>query len=150
MVYPQAFAQVGDTVRFAQSLWSMKKKEVVLNHMQLTEAQKAAFWPVYDRYSEAIRYLEMEYIQILRDYPKDFNDREKVAKLSGRLLQNDLMLAKVRKQYYRKFKKAISPFLASEFMQLDNSLRTMVRFELQRSIPSVEISQINMYSRHEQ
>lgn len=145
-----AAAQVHDTVRLAQSIWSMKKKEIVLRYMQLTEAEKSAFWPVYDHYSEAIRYLEMEHTQILSDYARDYKHLsiKEIESLSMKLLENDLVLAKVRKHYYRKFKRAVSPTRASEFMQLDNSLRAMIRFEAQKSIPPVEVSQVNIYSRN--
>jgi hypothetical protein len=129
---------VQDTVRFAQSIISMEKKKIVLEYMKLTEAEKAAFWPVYDSYSSATQYLEMQYHQMLVELAQDYKrlTPAEVEKFSKRILQNDFMIARVRKQYYRKFKRALTIERASEFMQLDNSIRMTIRYEVHaNSVP---------------
>lgn len=135
-IHPTTKAQtVGDSVRYVESVWNMHKKGLVLKFMSLTEAEKSAFWPIYDSYSNAIQYLEMEYIQILSDYAKDFKGLEAhdIERQSATLLKNEFEMARVRKQYYRKFSRALSPLKATEFMQLDNTLRTMLRLEVQKN-----------------
>jgi len=124
---------LSDSVRFAESIWSMERKKIVLGHMQLTEGEKAGFWPVYDMYCNAIQYLEMEYIQLISEYNREVNnlDDMEIEKLSSRILQNDLLLAKVRKQFHKRFTKAISPSRTMEFLQLDTSIRTLLRTEAQ-------------------
>jgi hypothetical protein len=124
---------INDSVRYMESVWSMKKKEIVVKQMQLTEAEKAAFWPVYDSYSNAIQFIELDYVQIMGTYATQVDLTEKkLAALSQRMLKNDLLLARVRKQYFRKFSRAVSPLLAEQFMQLDNSMRTIIRAEMQQ------------------
>src|SRR5688572_28889110 len=62
----QLLAQkVDDSLRYAESIWSMQKKAMVLEQMHLTEAEKSAFWPVYESYSNAVQYLDMEYIRLM-------------------------------------------------------------------------------------
>jgi hypothetical protein len=129
----------------------MKKKEAVLKYLPLTEAEKSAFWPIYDNYNEAVRYFEMEYIQILSDIlnGRSAMSNEKIEKLSSQLLKNDCLLAQVRKTYYRKFKRVLSAGLASDFMQLDNMMRSMLRLELQKDSPPMVVSQLAIYKTSE-
>src|SRR5690348_679037 len=86
---------VDDSLRLAESIWSMKKKAMILEQMHLTEAEKSAFWPVYESYSNAIQYLEMESLRLLSYAVKDksLSDR-KAASLCEDLLVNDLLLAR--------------------------------------------------------
>ena len=60
-----------DSLLFADRIWSLKKKALVLQYLQLTEAEKASFWPVYEGYHTAIRQLEMEYIYLMSSYIKE-------------------------------------------------------------------------------
>lgn len=120
---------VNDTARLSESMWSMKKKKWVLEYLDLTEAEKASFWPLYESYSQAIRYLELETGQILELFEEDSNSLKprEIERYMQQVLLNDLLLAKVRRQYYRKFSKALSPRIATEFMQLDKAMRMMIQ-----------------------
>lgn len=129
---------VTDSTRFSETMWSMKKKKMVLEYMQLTEGEKASFWPLYESYSNAIRYMEMESMELLQAYHSLEVSRkanEMLDKFSKRILQNELMIAKVRKQYYKKFSKALSPGRAGQFMQFDDTLRTLLHMEARTGAP---------------
>ena len=139
--------QVSDSLRYAESIWSMQKKALILEQMNLTEAEKSAFWPVYESYANAIQYLDMEYIRLL-DYDEADLSEKKTASLTESMLMNELLLAKTRKQYYRKFNKAVGATLANKFMQLDNNFRTMLRLETQRESPALATSLFRIYSRN--
>jgi hypothetical protein len=138
-----------DSLRFAESIWSMKKKAMILEQMHLTEAEKSAFWPVYESYSNAIQYLEMESLRLLSYTVKDKSLTDKKAvSLCEDLLVNDVLLARARRQYFRKFKKALSPAQAGRFMQLDSNFRTMLRLQIQQESPAFVSSLNRMYSRN--
>lgn len=139
--------QVDDTLRYAESIWSMEKKAMILEEMSLTEAEKSAFWPIYESYANAIQYLDMEYIRLLQLSEKERSGK-KSASLTEHMLMNDLLLAKTRKQYFRKFRKALSPAQASRFMQLDHDFRTMLRIQIQKESPALITSLDRIYSRN--
>lgn len=139
---------VGDSLRYAESVWSMKKKALILKQMDLTEAEKSAFWPVYESYSNAIQYLDMESIRLLNYVSETDLEPKKMASLCEHLLENDLLLAKTRKQYYRKFRKALSPGQAGQFMQLDNDFRAMIRHQMQKDSPEYVSVHNRLYSRN--
>lgn len=140
--------QMDDTLRYAESIWSMKKKAIILEQLDLTEAEKSAFWPVYESYSNAIQFLDMEYIRLMNYTSENGLKEKKLASLCEHMLESDLLLAKTRKQYYQKFKKALSPAQAGKFMQLDNDFRTLLRIEMQKETPAFVRSQERVYSRN--
>jgi hypothetical protein len=136
---------------YAESLLANKKKAMILNYFQLTEAEKSSFWPLYNRYSRHIHDYELEYFYLQNRYAKGI-DKLSVSdlkNLSERFIQNDLELAKLRKQYYRRFRKALSPLKASEFMHLDQTFRTMVRLEMQKDPAPFEILVDNTFSKRD-
>jgi Spy/CpxP family protein refolding chaperone len=137
---------VTDTTRFSDSMWSMKKKKMVMDYLDLSEAEKASFWPIYENYSQAIRYIEMETFEILDTYHRmggtmKTADVEKYAK---RVLQNDLLLAKVRKQYYNKFSKALTPDIASSFMHFDDMMRMVLRIEAKSGAEEAAVARASL------
>ncbi len=146
---PMLIAQdLEDSLRYAESIWSMKKKAMILEQMDLTEAEKSSFWPVYESYSNAVQYLDLEYLRLLNIADEERGSEKQSASLTENMLMNDLLLAKARKYYFRKFRKALSPGQASKFMQLDNSFRTMLRLETQKNSPAFVSSVNRIYSRN--
>lgn len=122
----------------------MQKKAMILQQMDLTEAEKSAFWPVYESYANAIQYLDMEYIRLLNYTAEDLTEK-KAASLTENMLMNELLLAKTRKQYYRKFSKALTPAQAGKFMQIDHNFRTMLRIQMQKESPTL-LSSLNRFN----
>lgn len=139
--------KVSDSLRYAESIWSMEKRALILEKMDLTEAEKAAFWPVYESYSSAIQYLEMEYIRLLNIDEAHLSEKKAKA-VTESLLMNEVLLAKTRKQYFRKFRKALSASQASAFMQIDNNFRTMLRLQMQKQPPTLLTITDRIYTRN--
>ncbi|ELR71617.1 hypothetical protein C900_02425 [Fulvivirga imtechensis AK7] len=137
-------AQVDDSsARTTYNLWKAEQRKVIYLHMQLTETERMAFWPVYDDYQQAIEDLEVEYLQIMElqtGYVGELKESDKVM-LYDALLENDCVLAKVRRSHYKKMRSALSASRATEFMRLDHALRTLFRLEIQKNTPVLEISE---------
>jgi hypothetical protein len=146
-----AFAQSAlDTLRFSDLRWSLRKKAAVLNCMNFTEADKSSFWPVFESYNNATRYFEIESIMILKKYADGdgkFSSAD-LEDMSQRILKNDLQLAKLRKQFYKRFKEAVSPEQATAFFQIDTMFRSMMRLEAQRDFAYEQKLDFNLYTRN--
>src|SRR5690606_3241842 len=120
-------------VSLKETMLKMKKRKMLLAYLDLSEAEKAAFWPLYEGYSNATKAVELESLQLLAVCAapgSSITDKE-LERYSKRLLMNDILLAKLRREYYTKFKKALSPQNASQFMQFDDSFRMMLRMDAQ-------------------
>jgi hypothetical protein len=138
-----------DTLRFSDLRWSLRKKAAVLDYINFTEADKSSFWPVFDSYNSATRYLELESIMILKKYSNggEFSTNE-LEDMSQRILKNDVQLAKLRKQFYKRFRGAVSPEQATAFFQIDTMFRSLMRLEAQRDFASQRVMDFSLYTRN--
>lgn len=137
-----------NSVRAKYRLWQEEQRKIILLHMHLSEPELMAFWPVYADYQQDIEGLEIEYLQIMElqsEYAGELKESEKT-RLYAALLDNDFMLAKMRKRHYKKLCAALSSSQATEFMRLDYALRTLFRIEIQKNTPILEISETMAYS----
>lgn len=138
MLCADCYAQkVLDSLRYEENKWALQKKQMILTHMNLTNAEKSSFWPLYESYHSATQYLEIEYIYLFSNYVKKYHSLSpgEFDNLLTQILKNDFYMARIRRQYFKKFKKALSPEIASNFMHLDDTFRTMIRLDLQKSLP---------------
>ncbi len=137
---------VVDKPVYDETMWAMQKRKTVLDHMDLTEAEKAAFWPIYESYSRAIQFIESEtlYIISVSNDPTYQMDQNEIESYSRKKLQNDLLLDRARFQYYKKFSKALSPARAAQFMQLDDNLRMVLRMDVQTAAQRGEEAQASI------
>jgi hypothetical protein len=134
------YAQQEEIVSLKDTMLDMKKRKIVLDYLDLTEAEKAAFWPLYEDYYKEINPIETESLLLLSLCSSDEIDEKDMEKYSKRLLLNDLVLAKIRRQYFAKFKAGLSSLRASQFMQFDDSFRMMMRYEAQQQRPGFSAS----------
>lgn len=127
-----------DSVRYAESMWAAERRAYVFQFLLLTEAEKAAFLPLYEWYNIETKYLDKEYMYLIKTYGDgDDLSGEQLEKITSQIIKNELALAAVRKRFHRKFRKAISPGKASLFMQLDNTFRVVKRQELYMEIGNI-------------
>jgi len=126
-------------IEVIQETWGMAKKELVSQYMQFNDSEAAAFWPVYEAYMAERQALGNDRIRILADYADNYErlTDQKADDLTYVSLVNDIKLDKLKKKYFKKFKKAVSPLRASQFMQLENYLQTAIRHEVQEAIPFI-------------
>jgi hypothetical protein len=140
---------VSDSIRYAESIWSLKKKAILIDYLTFSEAQKSAFWPIYDSYSNATQYLEMESVSLLRKYSQEggYLSASEMDWIASRIIGNDVLLAKLRKKYFKKMRRAVSSALACEFMQFDNAFRNEIRSEVQKNPNDFVISSLGHNTR---
>lgn len=133
-----ARAQDDDASSLAYKKWQLEQRKAIQLYIDLEEYEKSAFWTVYDSYCRAIENLEIEHIRIIELYRLHSGQltEDENRTLARYLLKNDLVLAQVRKHYFKKFQRTVSPSKATEFMQLEHSLRTVFRMNLRQGDPA--------------
>lgn len=128
---------LADSLKYIDHQWTLKKKAAVLKHMNLTEADKSSFWPVFDSFQRATCNYEMQSVMLISKYNRrgaGYSAQE-LYNFSSQVLKNDLELARLRKKYYKRFRHAVSAGQASAFMLLDENFRTAMRMEVQKQMP---------------
>jgi hypothetical protein len=138
--YNKSFAQMNkDEMQLVQSIWGMEKRAIITEYMKFTEAEIVKFAPIYDEYAKAYQDLGAARLQIINEYATNITTmtNEKADELMQKYLKNNAAIDKLQLAYYNKIKKEISALRAATWMQLEIYMQTMIRAELQSSLPMI-------------
>lgn len=134
-----AFAQSKEDVAIIQSVYGKSKTDLVKQYLSLTDAQAAAFQPIYDKYETERKALGQKKIEIINDYATNYAtlDDAKATQLTEANLKNNIELDKLLSSTFSKLKNAIGGINAAKFAQLEQYLQVTIRAEIQDSIPFI-------------
>lgn len=140
LTVPHAVAQnVLDEIEIARSTLKADRKVVIAEGLQLSEAESAAFWPLYRQYraemdksTDAVVKIVLEYADLYPDVPED-----RAKKLLKDYTALEQKHASRRAWYFKKFAKVLPAVKAMRFAQLENRLDLAVRLRLASVIPLV-------------
>jgi hypothetical protein len=115
------------------------KNHIIADTMQFTDAESAAFWPIYRDYARDQQTLGDQRVQLISDYAKNYDslNDEKVKDMVQRMNKIDDQNLSLRETYWPKFMKALGAKRAAKFYQVDNRLSLMVDIQLASEIPLI-------------
>jgi hypothetical protein len=115
------------------------KNRIIADNMKLTDAESAAFWPIYRDYARDQHVIGDELSTLVTDYAQHCdNMNESTSKeLTERMLDIEQKNISVRRDYWPKFEKALGAKRAAKFYQVDNRLSLMVDVQLASQIPLI-------------
>lgn len=113
------------------------KNAIITHSMQFTDAESAAFWPVYRDYARDQQSAGDERVQLIKDYAQSYDsmDNTKAKNMTQRLLNIDAKLVNLRQEYWPRFEKALGAKRAAKFFQVDSRLSLLVNLQLVSEIP---------------
>lgn len=126
-----------EEVELMQSIWGMEKQDLVKEYMGLFEIDGQDFWPIYEEYAAKRKEIGAARMDVIMDYANNYENMtaDKAKSITNAVFANNLKLEKLQKQYYKKMSKAVGALKATEFMQLEKYLDTVIKSELQANIP---------------
>ncbi|OXA79026.1 hypothetical protein SAMN05444397_102258 [Flavobacterium aquidurense] len=128
-----------EDVELVQSIYGKSKSDLVRQYMNLSDTQAAAFTKVYDNYEMERKTLGQNKLQLINDYASNYATLtdEKADELAKGTLKNNQDYEKLYSKTYGQAKKAIGAINAAKFIQLEVYLQTVIRNEIQESIPFI-------------
>lgn len=130
-----------DYLELTREVLKAEKKAAVTEAMQLSEAESQPFWNLYNEYQTNLYTVQNKRIAIIKDFSENYKSLsdEKANELWVSTMKYRQELLKLKKRYYNKFKKVVSPGKAARFMQLENKIETLIDAQLALEIPLIEI-----------
>jgi len=118
------------------------KKLVVAQNLSLTDAEGAAFWPVYEAYQKDLQQINQRLMTAIRAYADAYNKGPVTNETAKKLLEESMAIdeaeAKLKSSYAPKILAALPATKAARYIQIENKIRAAVRYELAAGIPLVE------------
>lgn len=117
------------------------KKYIVSQNMALTDAEAAAFWPVYDEYQAGLYKLNERTVGVIKAYADQFNSNTVTDASAAKLLNDQLAIetdeVALKKATIPKLNKALPGIKVTRYMQIENKLRAIVKAQLADKIPLI-------------
>jgi len=119
------------------------KKLLVASNMDLSEAEGKKFWPLYDAYQHDLTELNQRLGKTIKAYADVFNEgkggiSDDAAKnLLKEALSIEEAEVKLKRTYADKIGKVLPATKTTRYIQIENKIRAVIKFELARQIPLV-------------
>jgi lipase chaperone LimK len=115
------------------------KKVLIAANMNLTEAEAKAFWPIYEAYQKDLYKLNDQIATTIVAYAKEYNANSLTDAKARQLLDQSIAIdeaeTRLKKSYVPKLAKVLPGRKVARYMQLENKVRALVRYEIAGEVP---------------
>lgn len=114
-----------------------KKMLLMAEGMTLLGKQSDKFWPLYKEFLQKRKKANDDVVAIVTDLAKNpltFTN-EKVKDRFKELFAADHAILALEEEYFEKIGKATSPSIAARFLQLEDIINTMIKFQILSKLP---------------
>lgn len=126
-----------DLVEVMRSDLRTEKQAIVLSNLGLTEQQSAAFTPIYDQYSNAMKGLWDKKIQLIKDYAGAYSNMtdETAKSLLSRSNALEKETLSLRNTYEKKMMKVLPATTVARWAQIESRLGKLIDLQIAQEIP---------------
>ena len=138
---PSMSAQTtNDYLEMSREVLKVEKKAAIADVMDLSEAQSQPFWNLYNEYQGKLYTVHNKRIDGIKNFAKNYENMsdEKADELWMNFIGYQGDLLKLKKGYYKKFKKILPAVKAARFFQAENKIEALVNAQLALDIPMIE------------
>ena len=118
------------------------KKLLIAENLGLTESEAPKFWPMYEEYQKELATINEKLGRTVQAYANEYNAMtltdERARTLMNEALAVDEAELMLRKKYLDKLDGIVPSMKAVRYLQMENKIRALIRFDLAANIPLVE------------
>jgi polyhydroxyalkanoate synthesis regulator phasin len=131
-----------DNMQILRDKIKADKKLLVSENLNLTESEAKGFWPVYEEYQKDLVAINRRIVNLIKSYAEDYNANtltdEKAKKLTDELVAIGKAEADLQAASVPKLSKVLPPKKVARYLQIENKIRAVVKYELAKAVPLVE------------
>jgi hypothetical protein len=131
-----------DNMQILRDKVKADKKLVVAANMQLTESEAKGFWPVYEQYQKDLAGINQRIGKLIESYAADYRANtmtdEKAKKLTAEFVAIEKAEAGLKESYVPQLSKVLPAKKVARYLQIENKIRALVKYELAGGIPLVQ------------
>lgn len=118
------------------------KKLVVATNMNLSEPEAKGFWPVYDAYQQDLQRINQRLGQVILTYAEAYGKGpipdETAKKLLADMIAIEESELELKRVYVPKLEKVLPASKVARYVQIENKIRAIIKYELAAEVPLVE------------
>ena len=128
-----------DTMQALKDKVKADKKLVVSANLGLTDAEAKGFWPVYESYQKDLGGINQRLATLIKSYADAYNSNT-IDDAKAKSLLNDAVAIEsaetaLKKSYIPKLEKVLPMKKVAVYIQIENKIRALVKYELASEIP---------------
>jgi len=110
---------------------------MVINNMELTEAESAVFWPVYHQYQYEMTQVGNHRVDLIKDYLDHFEqmDDEKAKALTAKVTEVEEQRLAIMKKYVEEFSKVLPAKRVAQLFQLELLMERLIDVQISTQLP---------------
>ncbi len=128
-----------DNMQILRDKIKADKKLVVAANRELTESEAKNFWPIYDEYQKELQKINRRIVSVLDGYAADFRNKSLTDDGAKKLIDeaNAIEQAEVnlKSTFAPKLSKAIPAIKVARYLQIENKIRAIVKYDLAQGVP---------------
>lgn len=119
------------------------KKLLVASNMELTDAESKGFWPLYEGYQKELEQVNERLGKTIAAYAEAYNQgkgsisNDTAKKLLKEAISVEEQEVTLKRTYAGKIGKVLPAAKTARYIQIENKLRALMKFELAQQIPLV-------------
>jgi hypothetical protein len=131
-----------DNMKILRDKIKADKKLLVAANMDLTESEATGFWPVYNEYQKDLAAINKRIVKLIDSYATDYQantlTNEKAKKLIDELVAIEKAEGGLQAPYVPKLSKVLPAKKVARYLQIENKIRAVVKYDLATGVPLVE------------
>jgi hypothetical protein len=131
-----------DNMQILRDKLKADKKLVVAANMELAESEAKNFWPIYDEYQKELQKINRRIVALLESYAADFRSKsltdDKAKKLIDEATAIEQAEVNLKSTFAPKLSKALPSIKVARYLQIENKIRAVVRYDLAQGVPLVQ------------
>ena len=139
----QSVTNFVDAMEVARTTYKVDRQAFLAKHLQLTENESAAFWPLYRQYRAEMEKLGDRLLKLVLEYadayPNVPDDRARQMLKDYTALEKELV--DTRASYLKKAGKVLPAATVLRWAQLENRLDLGLRLQMAQAIPLLPAAQ---------
>jgi len=141
---PPSFAAdtPADNMQILREKIRADKKLLVAQNMDLTESEAKGFWPIYEAYQRDLWKINHQIAHLLESYAADVQGKSLTDAKAKQLIAESVAIeqaeAKLKSTYAPKLSKVLPPKKVVRYLQIENKIRAVVKYDLATGVPLVE------------
>lgn len=128
-----------DNMQILREKIKADKKLVVATNMELTESEAKGFWPIYEQYQKDLQKINQRIVKLVDSYADDFKSKkltdDKAKKLIDEAMAIEQAEVNLKSTYAPKLGKALPVIKVARYLQIENKIRTVVKYDLAQGVP---------------
>jgi hypothetical protein len=115
------------------------KKLLIAENLGLTDAESKTFWPIYEEFQKELEGINQRLGKAVQSYAQEYNAKSLTDDKAKALMTEALAIEEaevaLKKKYLDRLNGVIPATKAARYLQMENKIRAILRFDLAANIP---------------